>query len=105
MPLVVEHLRADPKTHHANRRWELVDHYWTTDLLFAMSALIEEDGGPKMAAGSGYGIYSHRPSVDHTFTNDYSLPGGEPPIKQGDRVRMWRERAHGGLDHTQEENS
>ena len=91
MPLVSEHLRADPKSHPNNHVWEQVEHNWTLELLISMSALIEEDGGPPRAFGSGYGDLAERMEVDHTFTNDYPLPNDEPPIKKGDRICMWRE--------------
>lgn len=90
MPLVVEHLRKDVKSHPDNPVWEQIVHHWTIDLTLVMSHLIEEDGGPKWAHASGYGDYWGR-SVDHTFTLDYSLPDDEPQIKKGDRIRMWRE--------------
>jgi hypothetical protein len=80
MPLVVEHLRDG----------EQIEHLWTMGLTFAMSHLIEEDGGPTCAHGTGYGIYAHRMMTDHTFTLDYTLPDDEPGIKKGDRIRMWR---------------
>lgn len=92
MPLVVEHLRKDVKSHPDNPVWEQIEHGWTMNLTLVMSHLIEEDGGPPMAYGSGYGELWDRPSVDHTFTLDYSLPDEEPGIKKGDRIRMWRER-------------
>jgi hypothetical protein len=85
MPLVVEHLRDD----------EQVQHRWTMDLTLVMSHLIEEDGGPTCAHGTGYGIYAEREMVDHSFTLDYTLPADEPNIKKGDRIRMWRGPAHG----------
>jgi len=91
MPLVSEHLRADPKSHPDSRVWNQVEHRWTMELVLSMSTLIEEDGGPPMAHGSGYGIHARRPEIDHTFTNDYPLPNDEPPIKKGDRICMWRE--------------
>jgi uncharacterized membrane-anchored protein len=82
MPLVTEHLREG----------EQVQHRWTLELVASMSALIEEDGGPPLAMGSGYGDLWERRSVEHTFTNDYPLPNEEPPIKKGDVIRMWRDR-------------
>lgn len=91
MPLFVEHLRADAKSHPDNRRWEPVEHAWTEEYLLQMGALIEEDGGPPQAHGSGYGIFSDRKEVDHTFTQDYTFPDGRG-IRVGDRVRMWRGR-------------
>lgn len=90
MPLVVEHLRRDVKSHPDNPVWEQIEHRWTMDLTLVMSHLIEEDGGPKWAHASGYGDYWGR-SVDHTFTLDYPLPDDQTPIKKGDRIRMWRE--------------
>lgn len=90
MPLIVEHLRKNVKSHPDNPQWKQVDHWWTMDLTHAMSHLIEEDGGPKMAHTSGYGDNWGK-SVDHTFTMDYMLPDGEGPIRKGDRIRMWRE--------------
>lgn len=90
MPLYAEHLRPDWKSHHDNRAWEEVEHEWTMSLMLSMSTLIEEDGGPPMAHGSGYGIFSDRPEVDHSFTGNYALPDGTT-IKQGDRICMWRE--------------
>lgn len=92
MPLVTEHLRRDYKSHPDNPHWEQVGHTWTYHLVVTMSALIEEDGGPPMACGSGYGKLHARPLVEHTFTQDYSLPDGEEGIRKGDRIRMWRER-------------
>lgn len=91
MPLVTEHLRRNVKSHPDNPEWEQVEHRWTMDLTLVMSHLIEEDGGPPMAHGTGYGIHAERMLVDHTFTLDYPLPNGEPPIEKGDRIRMWRE--------------
>ena len=91
MPLVTEHLRRDPKSHPDNPVWENIKHRWSMELTLSMSHLIEEDGGPRMPHGSGYGVLWHRPEVDHTFTQDYPLPGGEPSIKAGDRIRMRRE--------------
>jgi hypothetical protein len=82
MPLVTEHLRRDP-SHPNSAAWEQIGHHWTFELTHTMSSLIEEDGGPRMAAGSGYGDLWDRPAVDHTFTQDYPLPKGEPPIKRG----------------------
>lgn len=95
MPLVTEHLRRDVKSHPDNPVWEQVEHRWTIELITTMSAIIEEDGGPPMAHGSGYGEYWGR-AVDHAFTNDYTLPDGEPSIKKGDRIRMWRDISPGG---------
>jgi hypothetical protein len=92
MPLVTEHLRRDAKSHPDNPVWEQIGHRWTIELAASMSALIEEDGGPPLAFGSGYGDLWNRPGIDHTFTGNYSLPDGEEPIRKGDRVRMWRER-------------
>lgn len=82
MPLVTEHLRGE----------EQIGHRWTLELVASMSALIEEDGGPAQAMSSGYGDLWERWHVDHIFTNDYPLPDGEPSIRKGDRIRMWRER-------------
>ena len=91
MPLVVEHLRRDVKLPAQNEKaWSQIEHRWDMSMTLAMSHLIEEDGGPKMAFGSGYGVFAHRPEVDHTFTLDYPLPDGVA-IKKGDRIRMWRE--------------
>lgn len=81
MPLVVEHLRDG----------EQIEHRWTMDLTLVMSHLIEEDGGPTCAHGTGYGIYAERMMTDHTFTLDYTLPEDEPNIQKGDRIRMWRQ--------------
>ncbi|HSE44888.1 MAG TPA: hypothetical protein VLA89_06125 [Gemmatimonadales bacterium] len=89
MPLYVEHLRRDAKSHPENPVWEQVEHRWDLSMTLTMSHLIEEDGGPEMAYGSGYGIFHGRPEVDHTFTLNYSLPDGAG-IKKGDRIRMWR---------------
>lgn len=91
MPLVVEHLRKNEDDHPDSPDWEQIEHHWNMDLTLVMSHLIEEDGGPPMAHGSGYGIYADRTMTDHTFTLDYTLPDEEPPIKKGDRIRMWRE--------------
>lgn len=93
MPLVVEHLTRNVKfPPESEYGWEQVEHQWNMELTLVMSHLIEEDGGPPMAYGSGYGIYADRPETDHTFTLDYPLPDGEPQIRKGDRIRMWRER-------------
>jgi len=92
MPLVAEHVRLDKKTALWKEPvWNQVGHDWSWELLILMSALIEEDGGPAMAYGSGYGELARRPSVDHTFTQDYNLPDEQGSIQTGDRVRMWRE--------------
>lgn len=91
MPLVVEHLRRNVKLPPQNpSAWQQVDHQWSMEMTLTMSNLIEEDGGPKQAFGSGYGIYHSRPEVDHVFSLDYPLPDGAG-IKAGDRIRMWRE--------------
>lgn len=91
MPLIVEHLRRNVKLPPQNPdSWELVLHQWDMNMTLVMSHLIEEDGGPECAYGSGYGIYNQRGEVDHTFTLDYTLPDGAH-IKKGDRIRMWRE--------------
>jgi len=91
VPLVTEHIRRNVKSHPDNPTWDQVEHRWTMELTLTMSTLIEEDGGPELAHGSGYGDLYHRRIVDHTFTQDYPLPNGESPIKKGDRIRMWRE--------------
>lgn len=80
MPLVTEHLRDG----------EVIEHRWSMELVTSMSMLIEEDGGPAMAHGSGYGDLYERRIVEHTFTNDYPLPNEEPSIRKGDVIRMWR---------------
>jgi len=91
VPLAVAHLRRNVKLPATNpAAWDEIDHQYNWDLLFAMSHLIEEDGGPKCPHGSGYGIYARRVEVDHTFSLDYPLPDGEG-VKRGDRIRMWRE--------------
>lgn len=91
MPLVVEHLRRNVKLPPQNpASWEQICHQWDMDMTLVMSHLIEEDGGPELAHGSGYGELHARPEVDHTFTLDYTLPDGAH-IKRGDRIRMWRE--------------
>lgn len=90
MPLIVEHLRMNPKSHPDARTWDQVDHLHSLELTLTMSCLIEEDGGPKMAYGSGYGVFARRREVDNVFSQDYPLPDGQP-IKRGDRIRMWRE--------------
>jgi hypothetical protein len=82
MPLMTEHLRDG----------EPIDHRWSMELVASMSALIEEDGGPRLAMSSGYGDLYERRSVEHTFTNDYPLPNEEPSIKKGDVIRMWRQQ-------------
>lgn len=92
MPLVTEHLRRNVKSHPDNPTWDVIEHRWTLELVASMSTLIEEDGGPAMAHGSGYGDLWDRPAVEHTFTRDYPLPDGEEPIKKGDCVRFWREQ-------------
>lgn len=89
MPLMTEHLTRNAGVPSG---WEQVQHRWTLELVVAMSTLIEEDGGPPLAMGSGYGDLWGRSSVDHTFTIDYPLPFDQPGIKKGDRIRMWRER-------------
>ena len=86
MPLRTEHLRLK------DERWHQVNHRWSMELTLNMSTLIEEDGGPPMAHGSGYGDLYGRSMVDHTFTQDYLLPDNEPAIRKGDRIRMWREQ-------------
>ena len=92
MPLVTEHLRPNVRSHPDNRQFDVVDHAWTMDLVLTFSTLIEEDGGPPMAHGSGYGEYHDRPLTDHTFQQDYPLPFDQGWIRKGDRVRMWREQ-------------
>jgi hypothetical protein len=96
MPLIVEHLRRDPKSHPDNPHWDQVEHQWTFELLVAFSTLIEEDGGPELAMASGYGQLWDRKKVSHTFTMDYPLPNDQPPIKKGDVVQMWRDMSPGG---------
>lgn len=92
MPLLVEHLRRDVKLPpDYESAWHQVEHQYDMALTLIMSHLIEEDGGPEMAYGSGYGVLAGRPSVDHTFTMDYPTPDGVG-IKKGDRIRMWRKR-------------
>lgn len=89
MPMNVEHLRRDVKSHPDNPRWEQVEHEWDYDLLLLASVLVEEDGGAERGFGSGYGVLTARKEVDHSFVTDYP---GRLGVKKGDRIRFWRSR-------------
>jgi hypothetical protein len=94
MPLEVEHLRRDVKSHPDNPRFDTVEHEWTIELLDRVRTVVEEDGGPNIIAAF-YGLGRHG-RLEHTFTGEYRvvlprfigrLAGGEAVDLAGDHER------------------
>lgn len=89
----MSHFVAEHSRDYPVKGWWIIHHDWTDELVRAVSALIEFDGGPADAYLSGQGEYKDRTMVEWEFRQDYVLPAIE--IEKGDRLRLWLQRDPG----------